>query len=101
MFGKFGRKGYQVFKKTKRWVAYGGKVVEDCSYFIQEWTGWRWKPYKISGNFYPYYGNIKWFTNYAEAKSVAEDLAATARAKREYRRSLGLFQEPVEEMIWV
>ena len=99
MFGKFGKKGYQVFKKTKKWVAYGGKVIEDCSYFIQEWTGWKWKPYKISnGGPYPH---IMWFTNYPEAREVAEDLAATARSKRENRRSLGTFQEPVEEMIWI
>lgn len=98
MFGKFGRKGYQVFKKTERWVAYGGAVVEDCSYFIREWTGWKWKPYKIFSGPHPH---IKWFTIYAEAKSAAEDLAATARSKREHRRSLGTFQEPVEEMIWV
>ncbi len=95
---KLGKRGYQVFKKTKRWVAYGGKVVEDYSYFIQEWTGWKWKPYKTSET---YYSLVKHFPSYPEARSVAEDLAATARAKRENRRSLGTFQEPVEEMIWV
>lgn len=101
MFGKFGKRGYRVFKKTKRWVAFGGNVIEDYSYFIQEWTGWRWKPYKTS-NGYPYFNSsTRWFTNYAEAKTVAEDLAATARAERENRRSLGTFQEPVEEIIWV
>lgn len=93
---KLGKRGFQVFKKTKRWVAYGGKVIEDCSYFIREWTGWKWKPpYKT------YNGCTMWFTNYPEAKKVAEDLAATARAERENRRSLGTFQEPMEEMIWV
>lgn len=101
MFGKFGKRGYQVFKKTKRWVAFGGNVIEDCSYFIQEWTGWKWKPYKTPDRALPYYNSTKWFTNYVEAKAVAEDLAATARAERENRRSLGYFQEPVEEMIWV
>ena len=99
MFGKFGKRGYQVFKVTKKWVAYGGKVIEDCNYFIQEWTGWRWKPY--TNGSYPYFGHSMWFANYAEAKKVAEDLAATARSKREHRRSLGTFQEPVEEMIWI
>lgn len=98
---KLGKRGYQVFKKTKRWIAFGGKVVEDSSYFIQEWTGWKWKPYKMCTGPYPYYGNIQWFTNYAEARAVAEDLAATARAERESRRSLGTFQEPVEEIIWI
>lgn len=97
MFGKFGKRGYQVFKHTKKRVVYGGKVIEDCSYFIQEWTGWKWKPYKAA-----YLGgDIRWFTNYAEARAVAEDLAATARAERESRRSLGTFQEPVEEIIWI
>lgn len=96
---KLGKRGYQVFKKTKRWVAYGGKVVEDYSYFIREWTGWKWKPYCTPTSFGV--SATKYFSQYREAKAVAEDLAATARSKRENRRSLGTFQEPVEEMIWV
>ena len=98
---KLGKRGYQVFKKTRRWVAFGGNVAEDTSYFIREWTGWRWKPYKVPDRALPCCNCTKWFKNYAEAKNTAECLAATARAERENRRSLGIFQEPVEEIIWV
>lgn len=98
---KLGKRGYQVFKKTHRWVAFGGKVAEDTSYFIREWTGWRWVTYKVPDRTLPWCNCTKWFTSYAEAKNTAECLAATARAERENRRSLGIFQEPVEEIIWV
>ena len=98
---KLGKRGYQVFKKTHRWVAFSGNVAEDTSYFIREWTGWRWKPYKVPDRALPCCNYIKFFENYAEAKNTAECLAATARAERENRRSLGIFQEPVEEIIWV
>ena len=98
---KLGKRGYQVFKKTHRWVAFGGNVAEDTSYFIREWTGWRWKPYKVPDRAIPCCNCTKWFENYAEARDTAECLAATARAERENRRSLGIFQEPVEEIIWV
>lgn len=98
---KLGKRGFQVFKETRRWVAFGGNVIEDCGYFIQEWTGWRWKLYKVPDHALPYYNCTKLFKNYAEAKAAAERLAATARAERENRRSLGTFQEPVEEIIWV
>ena len=94
---KLGKRGYQVFKKTCRWVAFGGKVVEDSSYFIQEWTGWKWVPYKVAGH-------TRYFPDYAQAKDTAECLAATARAEkvlRENGRPPGIFQEPVEEIIWV
>ena len=98
---KLGKRGYQVFKKTHRWVAFGGNVAEDTSYFIREWTGWRWVTYKVLDRALPCCNYIKFFENYAEAKNTAECLAATARAERENRRSLGIFQEPVEEIIWV
>lgn len=98
---KLGKRGYQVFKKTHRWVAFGGNVVEDSSYFIREWTGWRWVTYKVPDRALPCCNYIKYFTSYAEAKNTAECLAATARAEKENRRSLGIFQEPVEETIWV
>lgn len=98
---KLGKRGYQVFKKTHRWVALGGEVVEDSSYFIREWTGWRWVTYKVPDRTLPSCNCTKWFKNYAEAKNTAECLAATARVERENRRSLGIFQEPVEEIIWV
>ena len=98
---KLGKRGYQVFKKTHRWVAFGGEVVEDISYFIREWTGWRWVTYKVPDHTLPSCNCTKWFKNYAEARNTAECLAATARAERENRRSLGTFQEPVEEIIWV
>src|SRR5574344_361755 len=98
---KLGKRGYQVFKRTHRWVAFGGNVAEDTSYFIREWTGWRWVTYKVPDRAIPCCNSIKWFKNYAEARNTAECLAATARAERENRRSLGIFQEPVEEIIWV
>lgn len=98
---KLGKRGYQVFKKTNKWVAFGGEVVEDSSYFIREWTGWRWVTYKVPDRTLPSCNCTKWFKNYAEAKNTAECLAATARVERENRRSLGIFQEPVEEIIWV
>lgn len=91
---KLGKRGYQVFKKTHRWVALGGEVVEDSSYFIREWTGWRWVTYKVNGH-------TRYFPDYDIARDTAKCLAATARAERENRRSLGIFQEPVEEIIWV
>ena len=91
---KLGKRGYQVFKKTHRWVALGGEVVEDSSYFIREWTGWKWIPYEVNGH-------TRYFPDYDIARDTAECLAATARAERENRRSLGIFQEPVEEIIWV
>ena len=91
---KLGKRGYQVFKKTYRWVALGGEVVEGSSYFIREWTGWRWIPYEVNGH-------TRYFPDYDIARDTAECLVATARAERENRRSLGIFQEPVEEIIWV
>ena len=91
---KLGKRGFQVFKTTDRWVTFGGRVAENSDYFIKEWTGWRWKPYKISGI-------TKLFTDYNLARDTAECLAATTRAERENRRSLGIFQEPAGEMIWV
>ena len=98
---KLGKRGYQVFKRTHRWVAFGGNVAEDTSYFIREWTGWRWVTYKVPDRTLPSCNYTKWFKNYAQAKDTAECLAATARAEKENRRSLGTFQEPVEEIIWV
>ena len=91
---KLCKRGFQVFKTTHRWVTFNGKVVEDSDYLIKEWTGWRWKPYKDSGV-------IRLFTDYEAARGTAESLAAATKAKRENRRSLGIFQEPVEEIIWV
>ena len=82
-------------------VALGGEVVENISYFIREWTGWRWVTYKVPDHTLPSCNCTKWFKTYAEARDTAERLAATARAERENRRSLGIFQEPVEEIIWV
>ena len=101
---KLGKRGYQVFKKTHRWVALGGEVVEDISYFIREWTGWRWVTYKVPDRILPSCNCTKLFKSYAEARDIAERLAATARAEkvlRENGRPPGIFQEPVEEIIWV
>lgn len=94
---KLGKRGYQVFKKTCRWVAFGGEVVEDSSYFIREWTGWKWIPCEVAGH-------TGYFPDYDKARDTAECLAATARAEkalRENGRPPGTFQEPVEEIIWV
>lgn len=95
---KLGKRGYQVFKETCRWVAFGGKVVEDSPrYFIREWTGWKWIPYEVNGH-------TRYFEDYDKARDTAECLAATARAEkalRENGRPPGIFQEPVEEIIWV